>query len=488
MKTFILTFLVICLLSFGVDTLRGDTPPNILLIVCDDLGFSDIGCYGGEIQTPNLDQLAAEGLRFTQFYNCAVCVTTRAALYTGLYARFYDKARGTGGRFLPEMTTLGSVLKTAGYQTGMTGKWHLGHTPPKRPIDRGFDEFYGLLDGCSSFFNPIKPDPDFYNGGRIRNFTHNEKTVKSFPDDFYATDAFTDHAIETIQRFSKSEKPFFINLNFTAPHYPLHALPQDIARYRGKYADGYDALRKRRYVRLAELGIIDPESVPLSPVDPKQGEFRYDYQVVPWDDLDENSRAREEARMEVYAAMVDRMDQGIGRLLKALDESGEAENTLVIFFSDNGGCASWPTEKKEPGFIEYNEGIPVGDSRGYEFVGRSWGWAQNSPFRRHKVWTYEGGISTPMIVRWPAAVKAGSLTHQPGHVVDMMPTLLELSGGEYPKKREGLAVPPMEGHSLVPICRGEKRKMPNLGWALYGNYAWREGDRKIVFNASLRQW
>ncbi len=460
--------------------------PNFLLILCDDLGFSDIGCYGGEIRTPNLDQLAAEGMRFSQFYNCAVCVTTRASLYTGLYPRLGGKGKlSIGGLLQPNMVTLGSVLQQAGYQTAMTGKWHLGNQSPKRPIDRGFGEFYGLLDGCSSFFNPIKPDPDFYNGGRVRTFAHNDQLITDVPDDFYATDAYTQHAVKTIQRFAKSDKPFFINLNYTAPHFPLHALPEDIERYRGKYSDGYEPLRRRRYKKLLALGLLAPDSSALSKVDLKSGDYRYDYEVTPWKDLDDLTRAREEARMEVYAAMVDRLDQGIGKVLEALEKSGQANNTVVFFLSDNGGCASWPTAKKEPGFLEYNKGIPVGDPSGYEFVGKAWGWAQNSPFRKHKVWPYEGGICTPMIVRWPGTVKPNTITHQPAHLIDFMPTLLELAQGTYPTEFDGKSVPEQEGLSMTPILRGEKRKPHDfLAWSLYGNHAYREGDWKMVWNTS----
>ncbi len=467
--------------------------PNILLIVADDLGYSDLGCYGGEIRTPNLDRLAAEGLRFSQFYNAAVCITTRAALYTGLYPRL-----GTGRLLRDDMHTIGERLKAAGYRTGMTGKWHLGHQPEQQPNARGFEEYYGLLSGCSSFFDPAKPDPDFYNGGQVRPFAHNGEPVTEFPDGYYATDAFTDHAIETIRRFATAGKddgrPFFVNLNYTAPHFPLHALPEDIERYRGSYAAGYEPLRKARHDRLAKLGIIDRETTALSAVDPKTGDFRYDYEVVPWEGLDPRARAREEARMEVYAAMVDRLDQGIGRVLDALDGAGIAGNTIVFFLSDNGGCASWPTPAKEPGFFEYNEDIPVGDPRGYEFVGRSWGWAQNSPFRKHKVWAYEGGIRTPFIVRWPDEIEAGSITHQAGHVVDFMPTLLELAGGDYPDARDGDPVTaPMEGRSLLSVLRGGVWKSPRtFGWSYQGSHAWREGDWKLVWNpsppASERRW
>jgi arylsulfatase len=490
MKSLTLFFL---LLAFAYPLLSAERP-NIILIVCDDLGYSDLGCYGGEIRTPNLDRLASKGMRFSQFYNAAVCVTTRAALYTGLYPRL-----GTGSLLRPDMHTIGELLQAAGYRTAMTGKWHLGHSPEKQPIARGFQEFYGLLSGCSSFFNPAKPDPDFYNGGLVRPFAHDENPVTEFPDDYYATDAFTDHAIKTIGRFAKRQendsRPFFVNLNYTAPHFPLHALPEDIERYRGKYADGYEPLRQKRYDRLIELGLLDPKVTTLSEVDPKTGDFRYDYEVVPWEKLDPETRAREEARMEVYAAMVDRMDQGIGRVLKTLETTGVAENTMVLFLSDNGGCASWPTSQKEPGFVEYNEGIPVGDPRSYEFVGKSWGWAQNSPFRKHKVWPHEGGIRTPLIVRWPGKVEANSITHQPGHVVDFMPTFLELAGGEYPKetaKGEPVTAP-MEGSSLVSAFQGETRQQPEFfAWSLYGTHAWREGDWKLIWNpspaASERRW
>ncbi len=472
-----------------------ERPPNILLILCDDLGYSDLGCYGGEIRTPHLDRLASEGMRFTQFYNGAVCVMTRAALTTGLYPR-----HGKGGLLRPDMVTLGEVMREAGYATGLIGKWHLGSEAPKHPIDRGFDEYYGLLDGCCNFFNPAKPDPMFYNGGKIRAFARNRERITEFPDDYYTTNAFTDEAVAFIKSKIKNQKsaignqdsppPFFLHLCYTAPHYPLHAPPEDIARYRGKYADGYDALRTRRHQRQIAMGLFD-ESVALSPIDPKTSDHRQDFEVTPWDQLDDATRAREEQRMEVYAAMVDRLDQGIGRVLDALEESGAAENTIVLFLSDNGGCASWPNSNPEKfaGFLEYNEGIPVGDARGYELVGPGWGWAQNAPFRRHKTWTYEGGIATPMIARWPGVVTEGKITRQPGHVVDFMPTLLALAGGVYPDTRDGHPIPPMEGESLLPIFRGETRKRSEpLCWALYGNRAVRQGDWKLVWGGGDRRW
>ena len=490
----------LCLLGGLSDASAAPARPNVVLILCDDLGFSDLGCYGGEIRTPNLDRLAAEGMRFTQFYNCAVCVTTRAALTTGLHPR-----QGEAGLLRRNMVTLGEVLREAGYATALVGKWHLGSTTPKRPIDRGFDEYYGLLSGCSNYFNPAKQDPVFYNGGRFRPFAHNEQRISQFPPGYYATDAFTDHAVDTIRRFVKEGKPFFLHLCYTAPHFPLQARAEDIARYRGKYADGYLALRERRHERQIELGLLEPKWK-LSPVDHKTGSFRYDYDVTPWEEVKDT--AREQRRMEVYAAMLDRMDQGIGRLLGALEGAGVAENTVVFFLSDNGGCASWPRD--ETGFEEYNRGVPVGDPRGYEFVGPGWGWAQNAPFRRHKVWTYEGGIATPFIVRWPGVVQPGAITHQVGHVIDFMPTLIELADGTYPEtsgrgvrlgqetghnqrgsghNQAGEAILPLEGKSLVPILQGAKRRPhETLCWALYGNRAIRQGDWKLVWGASDKRW
>ena len=481
-----LLFFAVALMVYSGERVRAEaTRPNVLLIMCDDLGYSDLGCYGGEIQTPHLDRLAEDGLRFSQFYNCAVCVTTRSALLTGLYPRQAKRPY-----LRTDMVTLGEALGRAGYATSLTGKWHLGSEPPLRPIDRGFDEFYGVLDGCCNFFNPAQLDPEFYNGGRARPFAHNGKRLTRFPKDYYTTDAFSDHAATTIKRFAKGERPFFVHLCYTAPHFPLHAFAEDIERYRGNYSDGYIPMRERRHTRQAELGLFT--SLPqLSAEEDKMGDFRYDYDVPDWEKLPASERKREEARMETYAAMVDRMDQGIGRVLTALDEAGVADNTVVMFLSDNGGCASWPNAKpgQEEGFIIYNKDIPVGDGRGYEFVGKGWGWAQNAPFRKFKGWCYEGGIATPMIVRWPGKVARGSITHEVGHVIDFMPTLLELAESEYPREFNGNRILPVEGRSLLPILQGQKQDAPrSLSWELFGNRAIRQGDWKLVWGASEKQW
>ncbi len=456
--------------------------PNVVLILADDLGFSDLGCYGGEIRTPHLDRLAREGLRMTQFYNCAVCVTTRAALLTGLHPR-----RGRGALLRDDMVTLAEVLRGAGYRASLSGKWHLGHGPPRRPTDRGFEEYYGVASGCCNYFNPAQPDPDFY-GGKRRPFLHNARPVTAFPDDYYMTDAFAAHAVRQIEQFAAGEAPFFVHVCFTAPHFPLHAKPQDIARYRGRYADGYFQLRQRRYQRQVELGIVDP-GWQLSAADTRLGDFRYDYDITPWEQVAD--RVREERRMEVYAAMVDSLDQGVGRILEALDKAGVADNTLVLFLSDNGGCASYPPygdERVAAAHAEYNRELPGGAAT-YDFCAPGWGWAQCAPFRRYKVWTYEGGIATPLIARWPQTVAANTISHQVGHVVDVMPTLAELAGASYPERRGEQPILPVEGQSLLPILQGRQRPgHDHLCWYLYGNRAIRRGRWKLVWGVTAEKW
>ncbi len=437
--------------------------PNIVLIMCDDMGWSDVGCYGGEVKTPNIDSLAADGMQFTQFYNCAKCTTTRAALTTGLYPR-----QGKGGLLRKEMVTLGEALKLAGYQTSLSGKWHLGSGETTHPFKRGFDSYYGLLDGCCNFFNPAQPDPKF-KGGRVRTFGEDDKKITEFPDDFYTTDAFTDHAVRQIHRYAKNDKPFFVHVCYTAPHYPLHAKPQDIAKYQGKYAMGWDKLREQRHARQVEMGLIDKQWT----LPPRENGVA-DYEGSPnkeWQDL----------RMAVYAAMIDSMDQNIGRILAALDEEGVAENTLVLFLSDNGGCAETPggnDPKQVPGPKEF-----------YSHCGPGWAYAQNTPFRRYKSWSYEGGIATPLVARWPKAIKAGTNTNQVGHIIDFMPTFMEIAGAEYPAEYNGQKILPVEGKSLLPILNGETRDGHEwLFWEWAGTRAARHGDWKIVGGKGTKDW
>jgi len=429
-------------------------PPNVVLIMADDMGWSDIGCYGGEIRTPNIDRLAAEGLRFTQFYNNAKCTTTRASLVTGLYPR-------RGGELLKEgMVTIAEVLRDVGYGTALSGKWHLGSKAPRRPIDVGFDDAYGLWDGCCNFFDPSQRDPAF-KGSRVRFFAHNEERITSFPDDFYTTDAFTDHAVDSIQRFADEQRPFFLHVCYTAPHYPLHALPEDIARYSGRYDEGWDALRLERHQRQIELGLIDAGWT-LPPRDPE---------AVAYEDAPHKGwQAR---RMEVYAAMVDRMDQGIGRILAALDDHDLTENTIVMFLSDNGGCAEIPGGERP-------ERIP-GPKEHYTTCGPGWAYAQNTPFRRYKTWMHEGGIATPFVVRWPKRIAAGGITHQVGHIIDVLPTCAAAAGAE---QRDGI-----EGRSLLEIFDGEQREQHDaLFWAFNGSRAVRMGKWKACYDRKVKRW
>jgi arylsulfatase len=456
---------------------RSAPRPNVLLILSDDLGYSDLGCYGGEIRTPHLDSVAADGLRFTQFYNCGVCYPTRLSLMTGLYPQ--GRAGGFGGG---HMVTLGEVMRRAGYQTALSGKWHLGTGPTQHPNARGFPEFYGLLSGCCNYFDPSRRDPPFEGSG-FRPFAHNRQRTHEFPDDFYTTDAFSRHAVEQIHRFARTDAPFFLAVCYTAPHFPLHAPPDDIARYKGRYDMGYFELRRQRHARQIELGLVDPRWR-LAPVDPKAGPWRHDWAIPAWDDVE--NTARETRLMEVYAAMVDRMDQGIGRILAALEETGAATDTLVLFFSDNGGCATdWPD--KGAGSPHRTE-MP-GDVDTYSACGPGWGWAQNTPFRRYKIWAHEGGIATPLIVRWPGVTPRGQLTTQVGHVMDIMPTLVELAGTEYPQAIDGRPIIPVEGKSLVPIFHGRQREPHEvLCWSIGNNRAIRQGKWKLVWGHTTQRW
>lgn len=454
--------------------------PNIVLIVADDLGFSDVGCYGGEISTPNLDRLASEGLRMTQFYNCAVCNPSRAGILTGLFPRFPKGGLLRQDILIPEgAVTVAEVLRGAGYATALSGKWHL----PGHPMDHGFDEYYGVIAGAVDYFDPLRPDPpgiDHRRGSSY--FFSNREAVQKVPDDFYLTDALTQHAEAQIRKLAGDGRPFFLHVAYTAPHYPLQARPGDIAKYRGRYQKGYGAIRLQRYERLRELGLIRPEW-PLPDPDRKLGPWRYDLEPQPWNEIADASW--ETAKMEVYAAMVDSMDRGIGRLLAAIDQTGIANETLVIFFSDNGGCASHSLPQE---YESYRSGVPPGGRESYLLPGPGWATAQSSPFRRYKTSTYEGGITTPMIVRWPGRVAPGARTDAVGHVVDVMPTLVAVASAAYPSKRGAQVVPAMEGQSLIPGWQDLPVPERDLGWHAYGSRAFRSGKWKAVWSVTANKW
>ena len=430
--------------------------PNIVLVMADDMGFSDLGCYGSEIPTPNVDRLARGGVRFAQFYNAARCCPTRSSLLTGLYphqAGIGHMGRNLGvpayqGHLNDRCATVAEVLRDAGYTTLMSGKWHVGAERPQWPCDRGFDESYVLLGGGANYFRP-------------KLLVRNEKQVQPEADGYYLTDDFTAQAIAMLERHGRGPRPFFLYLAYTAPHFPIQAPQEDIARHRGRYGIGWDELRRRRHRRMIELGIVERDW-PLSRRPPEAPAWESVENKESWD-----------LRMAVYAAMVERMDHGIGRVLRTLRDIGAESNTLFLFLSDNGACA----ESKERG----KPGSPIGSADSNTTYELPWANASNTPFRYYKHWTYEGGIATPLIVSWPAVIRGGIITKDVGHIIDIMPTLLEAAGALYPKDRI-----PLEGRSLMPLLR---RRQPGpdrtLFWEHEGNRAVRRGQWKLVAGFGL---
>ena len=433
------------------------TRPNFILVMVDDMGYSDIGCYGGEVKTPNLDQLAKNGLRFTQFYNTAKCHTTRAELLTGNYAY------SIGDNHMEHGATFGEVLRPIGYRTLISGKWH--QVP--LPTNRGFDRYYGLADGCSNFFNPgVKARPGEGLPGRkrtsLRRWAIEDKVIMGYtsPDKkFYHTDAFTNYAIDRLDEYKNEDKPFVLYLPYTAPHYPLHAWPEDIAKYRGKYKIGWDKIREQRFKRMNEMEIIGPNHK-LTPRASKS-----------WDDLSEEQKDAEDLKMAVYAAMIDRVDQNLGHLFAKVKELGEWDNTLIMFLTDNGACPEQPntTPNIAPGPVESYRTVSVG-----------WANASNTPYRKFKSTDYEGGIRTPFIAHWPGVIKPG-MTNQVGHIIDISATFRDITGAKYPKQIQGKKTKPPVGKSLLPIFKGDERKPhKEIFWRFNRANAVRQGDLKVV--------
>ena len=446
--------------------------PNIIVILVDDMGYSDIGCYGSEINTPNLDELAQNGLRFSQFYNGARCCPTRASLLTGLYAHQAGVGHMIGfegegpyqGFLNNRCVTIAEVLRKGGYSTYMSGKWHVGEERPNWPVDRGFDRHYGLISGAMNYF-------DFTKGkqpGMLRNFAKDGEPHIPSPEGFYSTDAFTDFAIECIDEHT-GDNPFFLYLAYNAPHWPLHALPEDIAKYRGTYMNGWPEIRKQRYQRLIDLGLIQ-ETWDLS----AQDDIATD-----WESLDDERKRIMDHKMAIYAAQIDRMDQGVGAVMEALKQKGCFDDTLIMFLSDNGAC-------HESGSLGQNFRTDLTGEMGtvdsYHSYGLSWSNASNTPFRKHKSWVHEGGISTPFIAHWPNGVSAkGGITHQTGHIIDIMATCCDVARVSYPDAYAGRAITPKEGLSLKPVFEGKERKPHDLlFWEHFGNRAVRCGKWKLV--------
>ena len=463
---------------------------NIILILADDMGFSDIGCFGSEIATPNLDRLAGDGARFSQMYSFARCCPSRAALLTGLHPHQAGVGhmvqdcgtRAYQGYLRDDAVTIAEVLKGAGYRTMMSGKWHVGGQllaqEPETwqpgtegfptPQQRGFDRFYGTLAGAGNFFYPHA-------------LTEDDEFVHDFPDDFYYTDAISDKAADMIDEAHRDGAPFFLHVAYTAPHWPLHAWPDDIAKYEGEYRSGWDTLRQNRHEELNSLGILDPVWR-ISPRDVESHSWEQE-ENTDWEDL----------RMATYAAMIDRMDQGIGRILAKLETLGISDNTMIVFLSDNGGCAEFMAEDRDhrsylptlPDGRQMQVGNRVnlapGPADTFMSYDLPWANASNSPFRLYKHWVHEGGISSPCIVHYPAMIKEPTVVQSPIQFIDVLPTFAELAGADYPSDFNGNAIQPVEGESFLPALEGAdwQREKP-LYWEHEGNRALRIGEWKLV--------
>ena len=441
------------------------TSPNIILIIGDDIGFSDIGCYGAEIDTPNLDRLGEQGIRFTQFYNMAKCDPTRSSLMTGLYL-----PRKNSNHSVP----FPKLLQKAGYYTALSGKEHFNKWVPKQVYAINcFDDSF-LFWAMNEYFIPSDGtflNEFFLNGQKIR---PDEMPVEDPP--FYRTDVVTNYALQFLDKAEKAHKPFFLYLPYNAAHYPLQARPEDIEKYKGRYAAGWDSVRAKRYERQKALGIIDPDAL-LSPPEDNINKFRGPYQgnhykYRPWESLAEDEKEYQELLMTVFAAMVDRMDQNIGRVMRKVEEMGALDNTLILFFSDNGSC---------PYDVAYRPPVPIGGPDCDERLNAAWANVGNTPYRFYKQYGHEGGARTHFIAWWPGKIKPGT-SDAPAHLVDLYPTFLELAGAEYPMRFLEEATPVLDGSSLVPLFTGGSREEPEI--IISGNTdrfrMVRFGDWKIV--------
>jgi arylsulfatase A-like enzyme len=503
-------FLSSCAGTKNKTTKLEDKRPNIIVILADDLGYSDIGSYGGEISTPNLDHLAENGIRFTQFYNTSRCCPTRAALLTGLYNQLAGIGEMTTDRNLPgyrgylteNTVTLAEVLKDAGYHTAMTGKWHISNTieQPTReaqfkwlnhqadhpyfspveqyPTSRGFEKYYGNVWGVVDYFDPFS-------------LVNGTTPVKKVPGGYYHTDAINDTTVSYIKEFSKDDKPFFLYVAQTAPHWPLQALPEDIKKYENTYKVGWDAIREARYKRMVEKGLIDPQKAPLSPRIDKELSWEHN------PDKEWDARA-----MSVHAAMIDRMDQGIGRIMNALKETGELDNTIIIFLSDNGAspenCMKYgpgfdrPGETRDGRKISYpvNKDVLPGPQTTFASIGERWANVSNTPYQYAKAQSYEGGMLTPMIAFWPKGIQSkGSINNHVGHVMDFMATFIEAAQAKYPGVYKGRSITPTTGISLLPVLKGEKAPQHNVLYNEHFKARYiRDDEWKLVSHSNDTTW
>ena len=469
--------------------------PNVIVILADDMGFSDIGCYGSEIHTPNLDRLANTGVRFSQAYNTARCCPSRAALLTGLYPHQAGIGHMVGNYGTPayqgylrsDCMTVAEVMREAGYRTWMSGKWHVGGnqapndpstwhpgapTQPT-PLDRGFDRFFGTLGGAGSYYRPpMLMDQD--------------KFITPEDKNFYYTNAIGEHVCSMIREAVDTKKPFFGYVAFTSPHWPLHALPEDIERYRTRYRPGWDVLRAERHEAQKKSGLVG-DNCPLSP---------RDHEVPAWDSLDAAQQEWESLRIATYAAIIDRMDQNIGRILDCLDATGERDNTLIIFASDNGGCEELlrddgrnvaryhlPTSHGTLPRMGNIKGLAPGPEDTFMSYGRAWANASDTPFRQFKKWVHEGGISTPLIVNYPGftATRGSIVRASQCHFIDVLPTILEFTGTNHPETFRGQPMTPLAGRSVLPaVASHTPLESRPYFWEHSGNRAVRVGDLKLV--------
>lgn len=459
--------LAVVALSTGVYHAQAKQP-NIVVILADDMGYSDIGCYGGEIETPNIDRLARNGIRYKQFYNCARSCPSRASLLTGLYPH----QAGMGwmaaadlqlppyqGYLNRNCVTIAEVLKSAGYETHMSGKWHVssdrqneGNVLDNWPNQRGFDEFYGIVDGAANYFKTIVN-------------VNNDRMPSPDDGSFYFTHAISDHAVDFIAEHPFAEKPLFLYVAYTAPHWPLHALQRDIDKYVERYKVGWDVLRRERFERQKAMGLF-PSTAVLSPRDER---------VPAWDSLSPEEQKEFVMRMAIYAAQIDAMDQGIGRIVTGLAKRGELDNTLILFMSDNGACAEFTSRGKR---------IAVdGKEDTYESYRINWANLSSTPYREYKHYTNEGGIASPLVVHYPNGINKAlknKFVDEYGHFTDVMATCVDLSGAAYPEIYNGYQITPMQGVSLAPNFRGERTKRTVTYWEHEANIGLRDGKWKIV--------
>ena len=454
----------VSLIPFALQSVRANTrKPDIVMVVVDDLGYSDFGCYGSEIQTPNIDRLAANGIRFSQFLSENKCNPSRTSLMTGqYYIRGYDQGA---------TITIAEGLKVAGYQNFVSGKWDVVADKSGGPLKRGFDHFYGNVRGCGSQFAPL---------GLQRDGVNIEHEWRDNPN-FYFTHTITDNAVDYIQQ-TADETPIFLLVSYTAPHWPIHALPEDIQKYKGKYSEGWDVLRQRRLERMKAMGLI-PQGTPLPP----RGKA-----MTAW--ADAPNKAWEQRRMEVYAAMIDAVDQGVGRLVQQLKRDGRFENTLFMVFSDNGASAEAYGPNQTGRFLNTatRDGRPMrvgslpsilpGAEDTWQAVGANWALLSSTPFRMYKGFEHQGGHAVPMIMHWPKGIEGrGRISDALCHVIDLMPTALDVAGVAYPDTFSGFEINPPDGKSLLPVLQGNSREEHDvLCWGAINGKAIRQGPWKLV--------